>query len=593
MKLRFLLVIFFVVWTVLIGRIYLLSIKSNDLYSDLAQKNTIKNEPLVPVRGIIYDRNGIPLAVNRLGFSISLRPHLSYKNRREALDFYIDLIVSSIKGLDKEALRDEYIKQDSPYNHEYVNIVQFVSYEEMLPQFTKLSQHENIKIAPTTLRHYPYGNTASHVLGYVARSNADSGVEKIIGFEGKAGIEKYYNSQLQGTPGERVFQVTARNEEIAELSRTEPSSNQDMVLNIDIRLQEYIDKLFNGIEGAVIVMDANNGSLLAAGSFPEYDINKFVTGISSAEWEELIKDLRHPFLNKMINSLYPPGSVIKPTVALAYLESPFVNENTDFFCSGSYIFGNRNFRCWKSTGHGHTDVRKAIRESCDIYFYKGSYQVGINDISQKLIDFGFGQKTEVDLPNEFIGIVPNKEWKLKRYGKSWFIGETFITSIGQGSFLATPMQLARNTALLATGKLSDPRLAYSIGEKVTENVVRDDIFSPSDKKNIDIVRKAMLDVINTPFGTASRYLQVPMLIAGKTGTAQVVGMAQEEKTRIKESEMEYYKRSHAYLTTYAPFSDPKYVVTVLVEHGGHGGSAAGPIATEIYNKMMELGYFNN
>jgi penicillin-binding protein 2 len=590
MRLKFLLVIFFTVWMVLIGRIYLISIKSNERYSDLAQKNTIKSEPLVPIRGMIYDRNGVPLAVNRLGFSISLTAHLSYKDRRDILEYYIDLIVSSFDGLDREALMEEYLKSDSPYYHDFVNVVQFVPYEEMLPQFTKLSQHDHIKIAPTTLRHYPYGVVGSHVLGYVAKSNARSGIEKVIGFEGKAGIEAFYNTSLQGQLGERVYQVTAKNEEIAEISRVEPSKDQDLYLNIDIRLQELLHDLFTGVEGVAIVMDVRDGSVLAAGSFPEYDINKFVTGISSKEWKGLIEDLHHPFLNKMVNSLYPPGSVIKQTVAMAFLESPLIDEKTDFFCTGSYIFGNRNFRCWKSSGHGHTDVRKAIRESCDIYFYKGSYQVGVNDIADKLMDFGFGRKTGVDLPNEFIGIVPNKEWKLKRYGKSWFVGETFITSIGQGSFLATPMQIARNTALIASGKLSEPTFAKRISGREVDPVVNENVFSPSDKKNIDIVRNAMVDVTSTPYGTASRYLQVPILIAGKTGTAQVVGMAQEEKTRIKESEMEYYKRSHAYLTTYAPYKNPKYVVTVLVEHGGHGGSAAGPIVTEIYNKLMELGY---
>jgi len=590
MRLKFLLVIFFTVWAILIGRIYLISIKSNDRYSDLAQRNTIKSEPLVPVRGMIYDRNGVPLAVNRLGFSISLTEHLSYKSRRDVLDYYLDLIVDSFKGLDRQELLDAYLKADSPYYHDYVNVVQFIPYEEMLPQFTKLSQHEDIKIAPTTLRYYPHGLVASHVLGYVAKSNAKSGVEKVIGFEGKSGIESFYNTALQGQLGERVYQVTAKNEEIAEISRTEPSKNQDLYLNIDVRLQELLNKIFNGIEGVAIVMDANDGSILAAGSFPEYDINKFVTGISSKEWKDLIDDLHHPFLNKMVNSLYPPGSVIKQTVSLAFMESPFIDEKTDFFCSGSYLFGNRNFRCWKTSGHGHTTVRKAIRESCDIFFYKGSYQVGVNEIAKKLMDFGFGRKTGVDLPNEFIGIVPNKEWKLKRYGKSWFVGETFITSIGQGSFLATPMQIARNTALIATGKLSEPKFAKRLSGRVIDPVVNEDVFTPSDKKHIGVVRQALADVTSTPYGTAYRYLQVPLLVAGKTGTAQVVGMAQEEKTRIKESELEYYKRSHAYMTTYAPFKNPKYVVTVLVEHGGHGGSAAGPIVTEIYNKLMELGY---
>ena len=590
MRLKFLLVIFFTVWIVLIGRIYLISIQSNERYAELAQKNTIKSEPLVPIRGMIYDRNGVPLAVNRLGFSISLIPHLSYKNRRDVLDYYLDMIVGSIPGLDRAQLLEEYLKQDSPYYHDFVEVVQFVPYEEMLPHFTRLSQHDNIHIAPTTLRHYPYGTIASHVLGYVAKSNATEGVENIIGVEGKAGIEAFYNEELQGVLGERTYQVTAKNEEIAEISRINPSSNQDLRLNIDIRVQELLSRLFKGTEGVAVVMDTEDGSILAAGSYPEYDINKFVTGISSQEWKDLIEDLHHPFLNKMVNSLYPPGSVIKQTVSLAFMESPLVDEDTDFYCGGSWEFGGRNFRCWKNTGHGDTDLRTAIRESCDIYFYKGSYQVGINEIAAKLGAYGFGVKTGVDLPNEFIGIVPDKDWKLKRYGKTWFIGETFITSIGQGSFLSTPMQVARNTALIATGKMPEPRFANRIGNQRILPRIDESVMTPSDQRHIDSIRQAMLDVSNTPFGTASRYLQLPILVGAKTGTAQVVGISQEEKARIKESEMEYYKRSHAWLTSYAPAENPRYVVTVLVEHGGHGGSAAGPIATEIYNKLIELGY---
>lgn len=590
MKLNFLLVIFFTVWIMLIGRVYLISIQSNDTYAELAQRNTIKSEPLVPIRGIIYDRNGIPLAVNKLGFKISLKPHLSYKDRREKLEFYIDFIVSSIGGLNKDELLKAYLKEDSPYNHDFVDIVQFVSYESILSQFTKLSQYEDINIAPTTLRHYPFEKTASHIIGYMAKTNATSGIEKAIGYEGRAGIEKYYNKELQGALGERVFQVTAKNEEIAEISRTEPGSNQDMVLSIDINLQKHLDLLFEGVEGAAIIMDVNDGSLLAAGSFPEYDINKFVTGITPKEWEELTKDLKHPFLNKITNSLYPPGSVIKQTVALSFLETELINQNSSFSCTGSHIFGDRNFRCWKNTGHGMVDLRKAIAESCDSYFYKGSQIVGIDKISKKLIEFGFGQKTGVDLPNEFVGIVPNKEWKMQKQGQNWYVGETLITSIGQGSFLATPMQIARNTALLATGRLVEPRFASSIGGKPIGTVIKDNLFSQSDIANIDTIRRAMHDVTNSPSGTAARYLNTPITIAGKTGTAQVIGISQEEKSRMKESEMEYYKRSHAYLTTYAPYKNPKYVVTVLVEHGGHGGAAAGPIISGIYHKMVELGY---
>jgi penicillin-binding protein 2 len=591
-KLKLLLVIFFSVWIILISRIYLVSVTSNEYYSELAQKNTIKKEPLLPTRGVIYDRNGIALAVNKLGFSISLKPHLSYKKRRKTLEKYLKAIQKSLNFLIYNKLLKEYIKKDSPYNHDFIKIVDFIPYEKMLPHFTKLTQYDSIKISPTTLRYYPFGRVASHIIGYVSKSNAKNGIKKVIGVEGKAGIEKYYNTKLQGILGERIFQVTAKNEEIAELKRVPPSQNQDLILNIDIKIQKLLTKLFSKIEGAAIVMDANDGSIIAAGSYPEYDINKFVTGITQKEWKELNNDLRHPFLNKLVNSLYPPGSIIKPTIALAFFNSGQINPRTTYYCNGTFLFGNRNFRCWKSSGHGNVRARKAIRESCDIYFYKGSYSVGIDKISQKLKEFGFGVKTGIDLPNEFIGIVPNKEWKIRRFSRPWYIGETFITSIGQGSFLTTPMQIARNTALLASSKLVTPHIAKTIASKEINVSTKLDIYTQIDKRYIKIIRQAMADVVNTPFGTGVRYIQTPLLIAGKTGTAQVVGISQEVKERVKERDMQYYKRSHAYMTTFAPFKNPRYVVSVMVEHGGHGGHAAGPIVTEIYNKMIELGYFD-
>jgi len=591
MRLRLLLSIFFVVWAILVARVYMISIEGFDRYSRLAERNTIKQEPLIPVRGTIFDRNGEALAVNKLGFKISLKPHLSYKSRLPILREHLHTLSVVLPDLNATMLEKAYRKNDSPYQHDDVEVVQFVPYKDMLPHFTYLSQFETIRIKPTTLRFYPYGKHASHILGYVSRSNAKSGPEKIIGVEGKAGIEKQYNERLQGTLGERVFQVSATNEEIAELERIEPSTNQDMTLHLDIKLQEHLSYLFEGKAGAAIVMDLETGGVLAAGSFPGYDTNAFVTGISSEMWKSLNEDPKHPFLNKLVNSMYPPGSTIKMSVGLAFMENPQLEPYNSFYCSGTYVFGNRKFRCWKNTGHGQIALREAIQRSCDIYFYKGSYRVGINAISTKLRDFGFGQKTGIDLPNEFMGVVPSREWKLQRYNKPWYIGETFITSIGQGSFLATPIQLAYNTGLLATGSLIRPTIAKQIGDEVIEPQMKHDIFTPSDERYIEEIRKGMSDVVNAPFGTANMYVHSDIPIAGKTGTAQVVGISQETKTRMKESEMEYYKRSHAYLTTYAPAGDPRYSVTVMVEHGGHGGHAAGPIVSGLYDLMQRLGYF--
>lgn len=594
MNLKILISIFIITWIVLIGRVYYITVESNSHYAKLAERNTIKKEPIIPVRGIIYDRNGKPLAVNKLGFKVTIKPHLIRK-KSTALDETLNFLVKELKNVDKEELRTTYEKLESPYRHGYLEIIPFVPYDEFISHYTKLSLNENLKITPTTLRYYPEGKIASHILGYVSKAdkwNRDIDPDtRVIGAIGKGGIEKYYNKELQGKLGVREYQVSAFNEEIKEISRVEASQNQDITLNLDIRIQKLIHEIFQDkLSGVVVVMDARDGGIIAAGSFPEYDINKFVTGISSKEWKQMVEDFNHPFLNKMVNSIYPPGSVIKPTIALAFLENPAIDPTTKFHCEGSFEFGGRSFRCWSTRGHGYVNLRKSIRESCDIYYYKGSYRVGIEAISKKLKDFGLGVKTGIDLPNEFVGVVPNKEWKMERYGRPWFIGETFITSIGQGSFLASPVQIARNTAALATGRMPYLKLAKDISGKEVETVYEDPM-SPSDKKYISLIRKSMLDVVNTPYGTASKYIDTPILVAGKTGTAQVVGIPQGEKVRMKEGELEYYKRSHAWLTTYAPADNPRYVITVLVEHGGHGGHAAGPIVSAVYNKMYELGYF--
>ncbi len=597
MRLRILTLLFIVVWTVLLGRIYYLTIPSQSHFEALAQRNTVKTESLLPVRGTIYDRNGHPLAVNRLGFSISLSPHLSLRHNRDRLQEVLEFMLAVYPQIgEKERLIARYTRLDSHYSHEPVELVPFVPYEEILPYFTQLSLHENITIEPTTQRHYPNGTIASHILGYVSRADRRDEridpVSRAIGFHGRAGIERQYNSALQGELGRRVYQVSAFNQEIEEIERIEPSQRQDMVLHLDIRLQRFVHELFerNGHSGVALVMELESGGLIAAGSYPEYDVNRFVTGISVAEWQEMIEDFDHPFINKMVNSLYPPGSVVKGSVGLALMESGQILPSTEFHCSGAFPFAGRDFRCWRREGHLETDLRKAVRESCDIYFYRASQQVGMTPIAQKLREHGFGVRTGVDLPNEFVGIVPDPDWKRQRYNKRWFTGETFITSIGQGSFLSTPMQVTTNMGLLASGRLVEPRVVKSVRNEQVRPGYHEP-FSESDRHHIDLVRQALLDVTTHEHGTASHSLIAPVSVGAKTGTAQVVSIPQDEKERMSETELEYRLRSHAWLTAYAPAENPRYVVTILVEHGMSGGGVAAPVAAQIIRRMNALGYF--
>lgn len=592
MRIKILLFAFFAFWLLLLVRIYYISIKSNTYYEEIAKQNAIKVEDLAPFRGSILDINGKPLSVNKLGFSIGIKPQLSSKRKRKILNEEIDFLVKNIENLDKKKITKLYIKRDSPYSHDFVKVIDFISYDDVINKFSKLSLRDNLQINISSMRHYPYGKLASHVIGYVAKANLkdeqENRVAKLTGFIGRTGIEKYYNSVLQGEQGQKRTKVTAFNEELEEIDKRLPISN-DIKLSLDLELQQYITKLFEGKSGALIVMDVKTGHLLAAGSFPEYDLNQFVTGISQKEWNLLANDFNHPFTNKLINGLYPPGSVVKMGVSLAFLESGLITPYTDYYCNGSFELGGRNFRCWKNRGHGKTSLKKAIRESCDDYFYKGSLKVGIDKISSSLKQLGFAKKTGVDLPYEFIGSVPGRIWKMQKHQKPWYQGETLITSIGQGYFLSTPLQVAKHTALLATGYDVVPHFIKSIND-VKVDYEKADILTLNQKKNLPFIRESMREVISHPKGTGRWYINSKVDIAGKTGTAQVVGIPQSEKKRMKESELDYYHRSHAWFTTYGPYKDPQFVVTAMVEHGGHGGSASGKIISQTYDKLLELGY---
>ncbi|EAK3672962.1 penicillin-binding protein 2 [Campylobacter jejuni] len=584
----------------LLSRVYYLSIKSNVYYEELAKQNAIKTEFLAPVRGQITDRNGTLLAINDLGFSISIKPYLSIKKSNKGiLDKELSELTNLFPDLNASKLAEIYKRNDSYYNQDFIKVVDFIPYDEIIPHYSELNLNKTIKIDPVVKRKYPFGKLASHIIGYVGKANLqdvqENEIAKLSNYTGKSGIERYYNDILQGEKGTRVYKVNALNQEVEQLSYT-PAMSNDIELTIDIELQSYLTSLFEGNAGAAIIMNVNDGSILAAGSFPEYDLNPFVTGISFKDWDELSNSLDHPFTNKLINGYYPPGSVVKMGVGLSFLNSKNISPSTQYVCNGSIELGGRFFRCWNRSGHGSVDLKHAIKYSCDVYFYNGSLQVGIDQISETLSRIGFGAKTGVDLPSEFVGTLPSKEWKMQRYRQSWFQGDTLNTAIGQGGFLATPMQIARYTAQIAKGGEVIPHFLKSIENNNTtiENQMdenKKEIFTLFEKSQLPYIRDAMYAVANEQGGTSYRYLHnLNVKVAAKTGTAQVVGFSQTDKNRVDEKQFEYYTRSHAWLTSYAPYPKPKYVVTVLLEHGGRNITSGATVA-KIYQKMIELGYF--
>ena len=337
------------------------------------------------------------------------------------------------------------------------------------------------------------------------------------------------------------------------------------------------------------MLDVHNGEILAAGSYPEYNLNDFIGGISTQKWRNLLEDPHYPLVNKLIAGQYPPGSVVKMAMGLAFLEFGNITENTIIETPCFIELGGRKYRDWKC-GHGSADLFKAIKSSVDVYFYKLSMIVGISNISTVLSQMGFGKKTGVDIPHEQSGVIPTPEWKLRAKGESWVMGDLINTSIGQGYFLVTPMQVARYTALIASGKLVTPHFAKSFNQTPIQYPTKD-ILSAIQKQKLGVLRKGMYQVCNSADGGTAywrtRGAKVP--IACKTGTAQVTGIPQDMKTRIKEHEMEYFERSHAWITAFVPYNNPKYAITIMLEHGGSGGSG-GPILVNIVNKLYDLGY---
>ncbi len=597
MRYKIIIIIFLLFWAGMMARLYHVSIKSNFYYEKLAKDNIERKRYIKPVRGEISDANGNLLAMNQIGFSISIMPHLKLKENKETknkLEAIVNKLVETFPDLNKTVMMKVYKKHDSYYNHEYIKVVNFIHYPDMMGAYPKLSLYKEVKIEAETKRYYPYGKYGAHIVGYTGRSNKKENkkdsVVKEVGKIGKSGLERYYNNILQGDLGYEVSKVTATNKIINILEHKLPEDNKNLQLNIDIDLQQMIYKRFGDATGVAIVM-RTNGEVLSAVSYPSYDPNLFVGGISSKDWKALQEDPAHPFTNKCIHGTYPPGSTIKMGMALAFEKSqPNILANTEY-CSGYITLGKskHKFRCWAEWGHGKVDLRRAIRESCDVYFYKKSLKVGINEMAKKLKSFGLGVITGVDLPKEYHGIMPDKAWKKRRFNQPWYMGETVIASIGQGYDLVTPLQIARYTALIGTSNLVTPTIAKRVNGKFIEKNIVPMQFNPY---SLSEIRKGMYDVCNIKAGTAFKTMSaLPIIVAGKTGTSQVVSVPQSIKKRLKEEELDYYRRSHAWITTYAPYNDPKYIVTVLVEHGGHGGSTSGPIAADIYKWLYKNGYF--
>lgn len=578
----------------LVGRMYYLQVIEADKYKTLADENRINLKLLPPPRGDILDRRLVPIAANRQNYRVVLVREQAGDVER-TLD-HLGQIVAISDGEKRRILREVRRKR----SFVPVTVRENLNWEEVARIEVNSPDLPGISIDEGQSRFYPYPEATAHILGYVAavaedELNGDPLLE-LPGFRiGKAGVEKVYDLALRGVGGTSQVEVNAFGRVIRELSRTEGQPGAELALTIDLELQQLITKRLDGEGAAVVVLDIKTGEVLAMVSVPGFDPNMFNRGLTTEEWQSLATNLKAPLTNKAIAGQYAPGSTFKTAVALAALEKGVITPSTKIFCSGAVQLGDATFHCWKKHGHGLLDLKNGLAQSCDVYFYEVARRTGIDTIAAMAKRLGLGQRLGIDLPGEKTGLMPTRDWKVATLGSAWQMGETLISGIGQGYILATPLQLAVMTARLANGGLAvTPHLTRGIvtpyGTSPREKVVFPSIgVAPA---NLEIVMGGMDAVVNSSYGTArAAHIREPDFpMAGKTGTSQVrrITKAERETGVRKNEDLPWLERDHALFIAFAPVDDPRYAVSVVVEHGGGGSAVAAPIARDVLEAVRRL-----
>lgn len=580
---------------VLFVRFLFLQVLRYDHYQTLAENNRISLVPVVPNRGLILDRNGVVLAENFFVYTLEITP-----SKSGSVTQTINDLSALVEITDNDRKRFNKLRAQSR-NFESVPIRSHLKEDEAARFAVNSYRFPGVEIRSRLFRHYPLGKMGSHLTGYIGRINDKDVAElektgEIANYKGsdhigKGGLEQSYERQLHGVTGFQQVEVDADGHAVRVLANSPPVSGNNLMLSIDIKLQQIAEEAFGERRGALVALNPGSGEVLAFVSMPTYDPNLFVDGIDQENWKLLNESRDKPLINRPLRGAYPPGSTFKPFAALAGLENgkrhpPFsISDPGYFMLPGS----SHRYRDWKPEGHGVVDVRKAIAISCDTFFYGLAQELGIERLTAFIGHFGFGKITGIDIQGERSGLLPTPEWKKKRFKQPWYPGETVITGIGQGYTLATPLQLAFATAMLANnGVGAKPHLVRSIRDSQSGEIRNIPIETldriPLNEKNLELVKLGMLDV-TLPGGTAASVgAGAPYAIAAKTGTAQVIGIAQGQK--YNESQIDEYHRDHALFIAYAPADAPKIALAVIVENGGHGGSAAGPIARKVMDYYL-------
>ena len=589
-RLNFLFGIFIFIFAILLIKIFYLQVIKFEDYSSLAQNNSLKIVPIPPIRGQILDVNGEILAENKLVYTLELDPkkNTDLKIVRQQLTNIVKITKYDLKKYSK-TLSESHYSTTLPIksNLTDVQVAKFVANKYKYPE---------IFLKHKFARSYPKEKSGAHFIGYLNRINKKDikklkklkQYENYIGTDhiGKTGVEYFYENRLHGQPGYKALEVDAHNKVIRVIETVEPIHGEDITLNIDYKLQQVAEKAFGKYKGAMVALNPNNGAVLAYVSQPSFNSNLFINGIDETNWKRLNDSNHKPLINRVVSGLYPPGSTLKPFVALAALENNIRRPPFSIIDKGFYTMPNQSktFKDWKKGGHGEVDLIKAIAVSCDTFFYGLGVELGIPKLNIVLKRFGFGEKTNIDIPNEKSGLIASVEWKKEKYNKKWYQGETAITAIGQGYTLTTPIQLA-----LATAKLinSDNNLRPHMLKKFNapDFMYEDEInLSGNDTDNLNLIKEGM-SLVTKEGGTAAFIGRTTSYdISAKTGTAQVFGLKKGEI--YDETKLPDKLKDHALFIAFAPSENPKIVIAIVVENGGHGGSTAGPIAKKVFDAYL-------
>lgn len=582
-------------FVLLATRLFYLQVMQHEHFHTLAENNRISIVPIVPNRGLILDRNGIPLAHNYSAYTLEITP-----SKVGGLEETINELASILEITPRDRRRFKKLLEESK-NFESLPIRSRLGEVEVAKFAVNRYRFPGVEIKARLFRHYPHLDQFSHVVGHIGRIS-DRDMEKLEENDllanyrgtdhiGKQGLEQSYEKQLHGTTGFEQVETDAGGRAVRTLTRTPPISGNTLYLSIDSKLQALAIRAFGKHRGSLVAIEPKSGEILAFVSQPGFDPNLFVDGIDTANWEAYNTSLDKPLNNRALRGQYPPGSTFKPFMALAALELNKRSPSYTISDPGYYMLpgSSHHYRDWKPGGHGMVDLHKSIVISCDTYYYGLAVDMGIDNITSFMSHFGFGRKTGIDIEGEQVGVLPSQAWKMKRFKQKWYTGDTVSVGIGQGYNLATPLQLAVATAALANnGQLMRPRMVRSIldsktGQTTTLEPETTDSM-PLKKENLDRVIAAMVDVTR-PGGTAAQASAgAEYMIAGKTGTAQVVGMKQGQK--YVESQVAERHRDHALFIAFAPADNPRIALAILVENGGHGGSTAAPIARKVMDYYL-------